>query len=294
MFYAGNYSSGSPIIEGADEDRDGAMTLLLRLVGGSFPPDESPPRLLVGRLPEPLPVELPLPDGARVVGSQLRGRVATMILDVDSPAQQVLDFYRDRLLAAGWTEAGQHTGWHGGFTPSAHFGPDLILCRGPRGPSLSVQATDVAGAPTDVRLNLNIDTRQSPCAAHFRQRGVNEVLPNLTPPAGAQQMPRGGGGGGNSWHSNATLASTLDLAAIAAHYAHQLRAANWTPKGEGTSGPVAWSSWSFKDESGEDWRGLLFVLRRPEAEGQYVLNLRADSGPDDGPSGSWSSALLSS
>jgi hypothetical protein len=294
VFYAGNFSSGSPIIEGADENRDGAMTLLLRLVGRGFSPGESPPRILVGRLPEPLPVDLPLPNGARVVGSQLLGSVATMILDVDSPAQRVLDFYRDRLQAAGWTELEQHMGWHGGFTPSARFGPDLTFCHSSRGPSLSVHATDVEGAPADVRLNLNIDTRNSPCAAQLRHGGMFEILPNLTPPAGAQQIPQGGGGGSGSFHSNATLSSNLDLAAVSAHYVQQLRTANWTPQSEGISGPVAWSAWSFKDDTGEDWRGLFFVLRRPEAEGQYVLYLHADSGPDDEASTGWTSYTVKS
>ncbi len=187
MYYSGNISSGLPIVEG-DDDREAALALTLRLMGRgfSFSSDESPTRLLVGRLPDPLPAAIPLPDGARVVGSQLRGPIATIVLDVDLPEGQVLDFYRERLQADGWTTPEQ-PGMHGGFAHTM-FAPPPTYCRSTRGPSLSVQATAQEGGPTDVRLNLNIDPRQSPCAPHLRHGGMHELLPALTPPPGARQM----------------------------------------------------------------------------------------------------------
>lgn len=42
-------------------------------------------------------------------------------------------------------------------------------------------------------------------------------------------------------------------------------------------GPVTSGAWSFRDEGGEEWRGLLFALRRPEAAGEYAVYLRADA-----------------
>jgi len=293
MYDSGNNSSGSPIVEGGD-DQGATLALTLRLMGRGFGfPDDTPTRLLVARLPDPLPVPLPLPDGARVVGSQILGSVATIVLDADLPEDAVLAFYRERLEADGWTLPEQQPGMHGGgFAPTWRT-PALVYCRSARGPSLSVQATATEGGPTDVRLNLNTDPRQSPCAPQPYHGGMHDLLPTLTPPAGARQMPQGGGGGSDNYYSNATVRTDLDPAALGAHYAAQLRDAGWTARGEGHEGPVAWSAWTFRDGDGEEWRGLLFALRRPEAGGEYVVYLRADASAGDASSGGWTSSTIS-
>jgi len=84
----------------------------------------------------------------------------------------------------------------------------------------------------------------------------------------------------------------LDPAAIGTHYAAQLRDAGWTAQGEGHAGPVAWSAWTFRDGDGEEWRGLLFALRRPEVDGDYVVYLRADANAGDATSGGWTGLVL--
>ncbi len=292
MYYSGNISSGSPLIEGGD-DQGATLALTLRLMGRgfSFSRDDAPMRLLVGRLPDPSPVPIPLPDGARVVGSQILGSVATIVLDVDLSEDAALTFYRERLEAEGWTPPEQQPEMHGGFASTWHE-PTLVYCRSTRGPSLSVQATAIAGGPTDVRLSLITDPRQSPCAPQPPHGGMRDPLPTLAPPTGARQMPQGGGGGSGGYYSNATVRTDLDPAALGAHYAAQLRDAGWMAQGEGHEGPVAWSAWTFRDGDGEEWRGLLFALRRPEADGEYVVYLRADASAGDATSGGWSSSTF--
>ncbi len=295
--YSANISAGSPIIEGGD-DRDGALALTLRLMGRGFGflGDDTPTRLLVGRLPDPSPIPIPLPDGARVVGSQILGSVATIVLDVDLSEDAALAFYRERLEADGWTPPAQQPGIHGGGFAPTWRGPALVYCCGTRGPSLSVQATAVEGGPTDVRLNVNTDPCQSPCAPQPHHGDWRDPLPTLAPQAGARQMPQDGGGGSNGYYSQATVRTDLDPATLGAHDAAQLRDAGWTAQGEGHAGPVAWSAWSFRDrdgEEGEEWRGLLFALRRPEVDGDYVVYLRADAREGDAASGGWTSSTVS-
>jgi hypothetical protein len=246
-------------------------------------------RLLVGRLPDPLPVAIPIPEGARVLGSQLFGPIATIVLDVDLPESEVLAFYRTRLEAAGWTMPEQPAMHGGGFSP-AWPGPALTYCRSTRGPSLSVQATAIEGSPTDVRLNLNTDRHQSACAPQPRPGRMNDPFPNLTPPDGAQQQPQGGGGGNSSRYSSASLRAALDPAAVGAHYAAQLRAAGWIGQGDGQSGPAAWSTWTFRDQDGEAWHGLLLALRRLEAGDDYVLYLHAAMSADAGTASGWAAS----
>lgn len=279
MYYSGNFSQGNPVIEGADEDREGALALLLRLLGRGFPmgPGENTAhRVVVGKLPDVLPVAIPLPDGARVLGSLVHGnRYATVVLDADQTAEQVLEFYRQRLRAEGWTVAEQ-PGMHGGFAHSM-FQPPLTFCRGSHGPSLAVQATAIEGGPADVRLNLNNDPRSSPCGANARRHhDIFSLIPTLTPPLGSEQSALGGSGGDGSSLTNATLHTSLDLAAIVAHYSDQLTASGWTQRDAGQEGLTAWSAWTFRDEDGEEWRGLFYALRRPGLADQYLLCVRVE------------------
>lgn len=91
------------------------------------PPDSydqatMPPRILVGRLPENLPVEIPVPDGLTVVGSIVRdmprrnGRMIDVVLDADVPAELFRETYRQLLLTSGWDEDQERPG-RSGFVP---------------------------------------------------------------------------------------------------------------------------------------------------------------------------------
>lgn len=244
--------------------------------------------LLVEQLPEQLPVEIPIADGSRIVGSLVRGRYSvTIVLDSDRTPVQVLDFYRERMQAAGWAvpEMPMHGG--GGFMP-AFFANRIMFCRGARGPALNVSADAEPGKPTDVRLDVQLDPRHSPCGQRHHM-GMHEMIPALAPPPNARVMPQGGGGGGDSWHSNALVETDLDLAAVAGHYARQLEQASWTRGDEGQSGPAAWSTWTLRDEENEPWRGLLLILERPDSARGYFLFIRVESATNDSTQGgaSW-------
>lgn len=89
------------------EDAAALRELAVRLLRARFPGDPEAAdemQLLVGEVPAGLPVELPLPPGSRVVGSLVRGnpRGISIVLDAEQPAEQVLEFYRERLSGAGW------------------------------------------------------------------------------------------------------------------------------------------------------------------------------------------------
>ncbi len=234
---------GHDELTGSRGDFEALRLLATRMLWSYFPGDlESPEdvRLIVGALPDTLPVDVPLPDGCRVVGSMVRGRrEISIVLDSDQPAEQVLGFYRERLTAAGWrvpTLPG-----HGGFT-SGFMDRRAIYCWGSRGPALYVYARPLSGGPTDVRLDLHLDARHSPCGQRFMGPEMENLIPFLSPPTGGRQSPEGGGGGGDSWRSYATLETDLDLAAVAEHYARQLEQAGWTRMGAGQDSSLAWNT----------------------------------------------------
>ncbi|MGZ3666185.1 MAG: hypothetical protein ACXVDA_17080, partial [Ktedonobacterales bacterium] len=68
----------------------------------------------------------------------------------------------------------------------------------------------------------------------------------------------------------------LDVSTLVAHYQAQLERGGWERKDAGESGPIAWSSWVFKDRQGEPWRGLFFILKQPDVADRYLLQVSAE------------------
>lgn len=189
--------------------------LAARLLSPPDPYDQTtaPPRILVGRLPEDLPVETPIPDGTVVVGSMARdmfrrnGRMLQIVLDANVPAERFREIYRQLLLTSGWNED-QERPMRSGFVPRRlpmlfrvpqrfpHLRRRLGLDRpeipalfrvgfrlGPRGPKLVVYLQDRRNAPTDVHLILFAGQRE----AWVRHDPTRNVIPRLYSPPGARQ-----------------------------------------------------------------------------------------------------------
>ena len=177
-------------------------------------PQGRPPRLYPGRLPDGLPIELPMPDGAALVGGSTqdlgRGRWMTeVVLDIDRPAERFREGYRQQLFAAGWREDKEWLGpGRRGFVPAglpgffvraAHRSPRLerrlrgrvpglprlfpdLLRLGEDGPGLMVTAAERRTAPTDVRLRIIYGRR----GHRGHADPVWETMPSLVPPPGTR------------------------------------------------------------------------------------------------------------
>ncbi len=273
--------------------------LALRLATSPFDPRPRGPQLFVGQLPDTLPFDVPIPEGCRIIGSLARSdKYLDILLDVPLPPEQALAFYRERLLAAGWAEPqNMRVPPHGGFVHVSHLAlsHSALFCKGPRGPALNFMARAAQADVTDVRLDLNLEERESPCAHTARMRreehvhgmGVGRLIPPLAPPAGAQQMGGGGGGGLESWHTSASLEADGDLATLAAHYASQLEQGGWTRTDSGQQGPVAWHAWTFQDEDQEPWYGFFFMHQVPGKPRNYSLYLRIEWAKSGEPMAGW-------
>jgi hypothetical protein len=210
--------------------------LLIRLSTFAGDPRVGNPQVLVGELPQNLPVEIPLPERSHVVGTLIRGpQHASSVVDVDLPTEQVLKFYRERMQAAGWQESEYpKVPRSGGFTTSVPgTAPMTTFCRGSRGPGLRVSAFTRGNTSTDLRLDLDLSGQSCAPQARIskmmgRGMAMHEMIPRLDPPAGGTQMSGSGGSGGiDSFHTNASLELTapIALAELAAHYAAQLESA---------------------------------------------------------------------
>jgi hypothetical protein len=278
--------------------------LVLRLAIFPGDPRVENPQLLIGQLPQALPFELPLPERSRVLGTLVRSMEhVDIVLDSSLSPEEVLNFYKERMQAAGWQLLDFPARLRqGGFAHEAMLraSSQIIFCQGPRGPALTLYAFVGKKGLTDVRLNLNL-SKQSPCmqlAQLNRQPlgiGMHTLIPILMPPTGTRQMPQGGGGGFDAAYSAATLETDSDLLTLSSHYIAQLEKAGWTRSDEGHDERLAWNTWTFQDENNEQYRGMFFVLKTSSTTGQYFLFVRieqANGGGMTGLSGWYSSAPM--
>jgi hypothetical protein len=77
------------------------------------------------------------------------------------------------------------------------------------------------------------------------------------------------------YETSASLSSDLDLAAVANHYRQQLGGSGWREQESGETQDLAWSSYTFQDEDGEDWNALFYVVSVPTKQGDYQLFVEA-------------------
>ncbi len=256
---------------------DGAVReLALRLLTPRYPgaPEPEEVQLLTAELPPSLPVEMPLPDGAQVIGSLVRGEEETeIILDAPQSPDEVVSFYKERLTTGGW-EMPEAAGQPSGFVSSG-VESGASFCQEEADVALWVYASESERDMTDVRLNLS-DARNSVCNLRMGPGDLDSPIPVLAAPRGARQMSAGGGSSGDAHDQSATLDTELSSAELATHYAEQLEAAGWTRQDEGAAGPIAWSRWQVEDDRGDQWHGLFFVIEIPGQLEKRFAYIRVD------------------
>jgi hypothetical protein len=92
---------------------------------------------------------------------------------------------------------------------------------------------------------------------------VQELIPPLTVPEGAQQLGGGGGGGPNGMGVGAFFTTQLDIADVYQHYLQQLQDAGWKLITEQASDNEMTGFWEVTDDEGAAWSGKLNVVFSP-------------------------------
>ena len=227
---------------------------------------------LPGKLPPDMPVDLPIPDGARIVGSGMEDNPGiSVFLDVPMTPDLTLDFYRQHLASQNWTEL-KDPSMNRGFVEQRVSG--AIFCQDLKNSSLIVTATPEENG-TSLYMDIMSDTDHSFCSqGPSYYDGWLNPLPMLAAPNGTRMLNGNSmEGPGNTPAISANLESELNSSTLTAYYADQLKAANWTMMSEDESGPSSWSSWSFEDEDGRAWNGFLMALELPgtDKKQRFVL-----------------------
>ena len=277
------------------------LELALRLV--RYPGDSRTQnaQLLPGQLPDPLPVTIPFPEDSRVLGSLARNPESiTIYLDTYLNPGQILTFYRQHMEVEGWQTTSVHRPHRGGFmhSGSERRGGNETFYKGLHdaalagntsesysawgddgnrnrsGPVLVVNAYPGRGGATDLRLSLEMNGPFPPGPPpHLRRRpsrNTSNYLPALEAPEGANYAGGSSRGGHDSVSVDTTLVMDIDLSTLAAHYKTQLKLAGCILTDEGQGGPLAWMNWTL-EEDGEQWRGILIILK--EIDQEYFLRM---------------------
>lgn len=218
-------------------------------------PSRATVQLYDGTLPSDLAAELPLPIGARLLGSAVRTltdppgatRIWSLaaVFDASGEATAVLGAYRRQLRGLGWSAwpVGRLTE-RSGFSPVAP-GAEITLRRPGEGSILEALAVGLNQGVTDLRVTLDW-LRPRPFEERRRERfDVSAFIPTLYPPAGAEMQPKGGGGGGEYWWQAAIVRTADPASDLEAHFSRQLEAVDWEQLDGRSEADIAWSSWRF-------------------------------------------------
>ena len=129
---------GSTIV--SENPTPGEIDLLEKLALGLlvYPgdPRASKPRLFLGKIPENLPIEIPIPEQSHVVGTLARSETQIeIVLESDLTPEEVFSFYRAQLTSLGWREPEGMWPQHGGGFLHSDFGPHMTstFCQEPGG-----------------------------------------------------------------------------------------------------------------------------------------------------------------
>jgi hypothetical protein len=212
------------------------------------------PEFFVGALPDQaqLKLEVPLPQGAKVIGAAKRfENYFEIVLDVRADADAILSFYNSSLK--GFENRGaQYSGWRGGFAFSAQDNfsmnsKDALFCKGDQAFSVTVHRTNAA--IKDVRIQLNRFNCGDP--------RISITLPKLLPPASSDVASLTSFSQG--MRSIITLRASDSPKTVFDHYAAQLEAAKWK-RGEVVTMQIGIAStFDFTDDQNRTWRMFFTV-----------------------------------
>jgi hypothetical protein len=267
-------------------DEAGLRELLSRLVGSlGFTPEQ--PVAYVGQLPDNLPFELPLPDGAHIIGSVFYGKPGhtQIILDTQQTPDEVIQFFRDTLTTSDWAALSQDGVGFGGFV-SQPWTQASFCYQGDK--ALLHVTVQGAAIPTNVDINVIVPADTTACVGAGAGTAPGEpykLLPQLQTPEGVRLIPNGDTGGfmgapGSPYAAVSTvLASDLPVSKIAAAYNEQLKTAGWQLISQESGAKTAWSGWTLEGSQGKTWMGSLVLIANPIIKNQYTAQVIIEKMP---------------
>lgn len=242
------------------------------------------PQLIVGGIPDNLPLSIPQPPKATLLGS-LRANNSTeetrIFFDVEDTSVSIIDFYIKALKTQGfsiWTPNPPY------IMADPHLN-GIIFCRTETDPvEVDVSTVTLENQPVQLQLNIQIDPRATPCLfprTAYPGPFSQTMMPALTLPKDAisgldltLNSTGSSGASASTGEGNQSIRfyTNLSVAEVAESYAKQLASAGWTKAAETNTDQVAWSRWTKTDQFDGEWAGVLLITAGPvEARERFML-----------------------
>lgn len=270
-----NPSGEEGVASRSTSDDQALLELVQRLLIYPYPDGPTSVDLLASRLPEDRSVELPVPDGAQVIGSAVyrRGREIVRVdsvVRVAGSTDEVTIAYEAVLRRGGWELFEPFREHHGGFV-SSNFGLPRRFRRKRDDPVLLVDVVDDGAGNSELRLALNWSMpRSGPPRRHHLE--AMDRVPSLVPPPGVHVDGSGSGGGDTNWSSSATARTVMPASELEAYFAGQLAHADWTRFAGDAHDVAAWSAWNLP--GGGHWSALLLIIAFDHEERSLSIHMQ--------------------
>jgi hypothetical protein len=204
-------------------------------------------RVNLGSVPERFAI--PVPTGARLLGSVVRGPQdepdqVTAYLDVPGDPRAAFDAL---FAARGFAPRARAAfpGQGGGFEHSmGPMGQGATYCAGEDGPYYMLGIGEGDPAPTLVSWHSGLGMGYHPCAPqpHHPMAGMEDV-PSLAGPPGVMMQGGGGGGSPGAWYAHGIAFTDMPATALLAHFAAELERSGAQALARDAAGSVAWGRW---------------------------------------------------
>ncbi len=274
--------AGQPVAEVVGGDEASLRTIALALAGGGPGWNNQPVTVYVAALAKDMPIDLPLPEKANLVGTVDRGQFGiTVMLNMALTPQDVIDFYSDSLNGDGWKKLEGVPG-ASGFVDQPVSSQTFCYTNAANvstGVYINAQSTQDNTTGTDISI---YSPAEPAMCAGISEAGYGpgndpySLLPQLKTPEGIEVLPQfggGGGGGGGVGYRQASiyaaLKSDMAIADILAAYNDELKAIGWESISIESSDHLAYSGWSLKGWDDTVWTGTFTLTANPGIENQY-------------------------
>lgn len=233
-------------------------------------------QILIGQLPDELPVELPFFDEAQLVGSfVIQPDYFRILFDVLLPLDETRNLYREHFLNLGWQEQELFPQDYKGFIAA----PKVVQRR-------INQTTKFWHKQQEIELCLELnpcpdESQTTNLFLTFVKSPKSETLEVLKlPPFPPLENPpdvkriNSSGADSEGYSSHVHLLSNLKLHELLSHYSAQFEQNGWEVFGSGQDGVVVWKSWTMKGIKEHDWVGLLNITQLGGVQDQFVIYVR--------------------
>lgn len=277
----------------AQQSPEEQLRLTLRILEQWRVIGEERPLLLPGALPDDIPLTVPMPEGATLVGSRVSEQDVEIYVDSALSPDEALDYYKGAFSSMGWRVrlsqrnepfatlaekfGDDDEGWL--EEDEAFVSPDERF-------EISVTAYETADAVTSVLLTINDVQRKEEESGEEAATWMVEVLPDLPAPRGAESWETAFFGSPDAAGRYMVIASVLDTQRFAAHYAEEIASEGWTGTDSETGMRSAWSTWEREDESGRRLYLAWFAFSVPGSLPMY--NVVEQVGLQSGGMPEWS------